>query len=76
VTNMCGKCPATWSGAVMCHCRSCHQTFSTPSNFDKHRAGSKNGEFKVGECSLPSLRGLVLNGRGYWAAPGRDEVTE
>lgn len=69
----CGRCPARWSGSNIAHCAECHRTFTTVANFDRHRAGSKDRAFDQGECSDPSERGLVLNDRGQWAAPGRED---
>lgn len=39
----CSGCPATWTGVNICHCSGtgCHETFSTPAWFDKHRVRGK-----------------------------------
>jgi hypothetical protein len=66
VTALCGRCPARWGGANTSHCAACHETFSTVANFDRHRLG--------GACLPPADRGLVLNSRGYWGQPGRDDA--
>ncbi len=57
------RCGATWGGANTSHCSaaSCHQTFSTVANFDKHWKGD--------EHRTPASVGLVLSERGYWGAP-------
>jgi hypothetical protein len=57
----CG-CGARWSSARQCHCAACHETFSTPSNFDRHRR-----DF---QCINPAQVGLVRSGFGPWKMPG------
>lgn len=37
----CRKCNREWTGLKMAHCGACHETFSTPANFDKHRDRGK-----------------------------------
>lgn len=71
--SSCSHCDATWAGFGIAHCSSCHRTFTTTANFDRHRAGSKDRRFIAGECSDPAERGLVPNGRGQWSAPGRED---
>lgn len=34
----CGGCGASWFGTTICHCGSCHLTFSGIGLFDKHRS--------------------------------------
>lgn len=63
-------CDARWGGFNTAHCASCHVTFSTVGNFDRHRRG--------GECldplSLTDREGrpqpMVKNRHGYWGQPG------
>lgn len=69
----CRKCVRVWNGLAVAHCTICHESFSAVSSFDKHRSGSKDGEFSQGECSDPSLRGLVRNRHGYWGMPSDRE---
>lgn len=69
----CRKCAAEWSGLAVAHCSVCCQSFSAVSSFDKHRSGSKDKTFTQGECSDPSLRGLVRNRHGYWGMPSDRE---
>lgn len=69
----CGGCDAHWYGLVQAHCALCHRTFTTPNNFDRHRAGSPKLKLKPGECHDPRRVGLVLNKRGHWSQPGRKE---
>ena len=70
----CPRCPAEWGGTNTAHCGAagCHQTFTGPTAFDKHRAGY--GE--RGQCKSPARVGLVEAGRGYscWALPGARPV--
>ena len=56
-----------WTAGRKCHCAAddCHQTFSTPSNFDKHRVN--------GACVAPQSVGLELNERGVWRQPGETD---
>jgi hypothetical protein len=70
----CGGCDTRWGGFRTAHCGACHETFTTPANFDLHRAGSKDKRHDQGECSDPATRGLVINERGPWAMPGREDA--
>lgn len=51
-----------WVGTNKCHCASCCQTFSTVSNFDRHRKG--------GECLPPESAGMHRNKHGVWIQDG------
>lgn len=62
--NTCSGCPARWSGHRTAHCGSCHRTFSTVANFDRHR--SPNGPH--GACRFPGLVGLTQRD-GVWSMP-------
>jgi hypothetical protein len=62
----CGGCDNRWGGFRTAHCGACHETFTTPANFDRHRLQD--------ECAPPADRGLVLNERGQWAQPGREDA--
>lgn len=68
--NTCGGCLARWSGHTKAHCGSCHRTFSTVGNFDRHR--SKDGE--RGSCLHPASVGLVERGGldPVWSMPPQD----
>lgn len=58
------RCGALWGGSKTSHCSRCHETFSTPGNFDKHQ--------RENYCLAPASVGLVEVPRvGYmvWAAP-------
>lgn len=65
------KCGARWTGAKMAHCGSCHLTFSTVSNFDRHRAGTVERR----RCLTPTEAGLRVCARGVLRLPGADEGT-
>lgn len=68
----CCRCSGKWGGLKTAHCSACHNTFSTPGNFDRHRTGTHPG----GRWCLPPAEvGLVDAGRAYpcWGQPGRDE---
>jgi hypothetical protein len=69
---MCGGCNKRWTGFKMCHCASCHETFSTEHNFDRHR--KKKSE--AGGCIPPADVGLVCNSRGTWKMPGEKDISE
>lgn len=62
----CRGCHHQWFGKEMAHCALCHHTFSTVSNFDKHRTG--------GGCRIPA--GFRQNDRGTWLAPGERDIQE
>lgn len=82
----CPECGGWWGGAKTCHCSSCHETFTTASAFDKHRAGSFTANNR--HCVDPAQVGLIDAGRAYpcwgwavrvtgesWAHPnGNDEL--
>lgn len=64
----CAPCGATWGGLRIAHCAACHRTFTTPANFDKHRAGRRqpsNVVVGTGTCARPVDIGLVENARGF-----------
>lgn len=60
--HTCGGCTTRWTGEKIAHCASCHESYSTPSNFDRHRHN--------GKC-IANPKGLVKGKRGYWVAEGR-----
>lgn len=54
-------------GTKVCLCTVCHELFSTPNNFTKHR--------KDGWCENPAMLGMKLNEYGTWVGevlPGKD----
>jgi hypothetical protein len=61
----CARCTNRWDGLRTAHCSACHETFTTPGVFDKHRRDSN--------CLQPHAAGLVLTTRAYrcWATPSR-----
>lgn len=50
--NTCGGCATRWSGTVEAHCSACHESFSTPENFDKHHP-RRTAAGKVA-CGIPA----------------------
>jgi hypothetical protein len=59
-------------GGKAAHCTACHETFTTPANFDRHRRGPDNNR----RCLDPSEVGLVRVARkdyAAWSMPGRNE---
>jgi hypothetical protein len=64
----CARCTSRWAGLNTAHCTACHETFTTPGIFDKHRRGSK--------CLPPEAAGLVPTRRAYrcWATPRSPEM--
>ena len=73
----CGGCPQTWTALGAAHCAACHVTFSTASNFDKHRAGKRIDKRTVvgtGTCTAPAELGMVLNKGGYWGMPADEDA--
>jgi hypothetical protein len=50
--------PLPAQGTKTCLCTVCHEVFSTPNNFDRHR--------RDGWCLAPSSVGLRTNERGIW----------
>jgi hypothetical protein len=61
----CARCSRRWDGLNTAHCDTCHETFTTPGVFDKHR--------RDGQCQPPQDAGLVLAQRLYrcWTTPDR-----
>ena len=66
----CPRCNLRWGGLKTAHCTACHETFTTVSTFDKHRAGSHASGTR--HCLPPAEVGLVEAGRAYpcWAQAG------
>lgn len=55
----------------MCHCRQCHQTFTTIANFDRHLTGKPDRP----TCNS-AAQGLVEHRPGVWGQPGPDRALE
>lgn len=53
----------------MAHCATCHNTYSTVANYDRHI----NNKF---EHLKPASVGLRQNARGTWLMPGEKDVSE
>ena len=64
-TYGCAHCESRWDGLKTAHCAACHETFTTPGVFDKHR--------RNGHCLPPPDAGLLLTARAYrsWTTPSR-----
>jgi len=58
----CADCGAQWHGFKTCHCSGCHNTFTAPTAFDRHRVGSHGGGRR---CADPAKVDLVDAGRNY-----------
>lgn len=74
--HKCGRCPARWGGANTAHCAACHETFTSVTTFDRHRArrrvvegGKRRWLGEDGVCTPPADLGLVQNDRGQWLLP-------
>lgn len=64
----CGGCSARWTGEDICHCATCHLTFTSVGPFDAHRDHSTAD----GRCRTEDelcTRGLEPNESGYWRKP-------
>lgn len=54
----CGGCDRRWTGLKECHCATCHEHFSTVTNFDAHRVNGrcvKPAKAKIGGRSLKAV---------------------
>jgi len=52
-------------GSRLCLCRACNQYFSSPTSFDKHRAGSYPERRCLSQFEMPDA-GLEPDARGIW----------
>lgn len=68
MAHSCKGCTNRWTGMKMAHCPSCHETFSTPANFDRHR--------KNGKCVEPTSVGLEKGSRDTWRIPFELETVD
>jgi hypothetical protein len=60
----CTRCGAEWFGFDICHCASCHLTFTSIRPFDRHRV--------QGRCRTEDelrAKGLEPNENGQWRRP-------
>ncbi len=60
----CGECHTCWRGRLICHCATCHLTFTSVGPFDEHRY---HGRCRT-EAELTE-RGLAPNAAGHWRRP-------
>lgn len=58
-------CPSPPVASKVCHCTVCHENFTTPASFDRHR--------HRGQCRKPAEAGLERKPDGRWGRP-RQEV--
>lgn len=49
----CNQCGRGWTGLKECHCATCHESFSTESNFDRHRIFDVDGDWETRRCLTP-----------------------
>lgn len=49
----CSSCGRGWTGLKECHCVTCHESFSTESNFDRHRVFLADGDWSGRRCLSP-----------------------
>lgn len=54
--------PVPAQGRKTCLCTVCHETFSTPRNFDRHRSD--------GWCLNPASAGMRRGSNGHWVEEG------
>lgn len=64
--GFCLKCGDRWTGAKRCHCTGCHNTFSSPGGFDRHRR-----DFI---CQDPRELGMVRGENEVWVTPMSEEA--
>ena len=72
-TSRCRVCGATWGMTTKTmHCVTCHATFTTPNNCDRHQRGTKADP--AWRCRPPSSVGLVEKANSFgtpvWRSPG------
>lgn len=61
-------------GTQACQCPLCFEVFSGESTFVWHRIDqasrpSRPGEYFLGECRDPAIKGMVLSDTGIWGSP-------
>jgi hypothetical protein len=66
----CNGCSTTWTGAMACHCASCHRTFTGVTAFDLHRTGGRCNDPETLVTKLGEPR-LVRVTKRYWSGWGR-----
>jgi hypothetical protein len=72
----CTTCQRHWTGHTECHCRLCHNHFSTPTNFDRHRPsrdGCGNPADLTDRHGQPRLVPSYGHNGITWTGPGRDQ---
>lgn len=61
------NCGVRWTGGAICHCASCHLTFTAVGGFDVHRV---NGKCRT-ESELRD-KGYEPNENGHWRKPMKE----
>lgn len=60
----CADCGRQWEGLKECHCASCHESFSTEANFDRHRVFDRDGDWSSRRCLTPAELAALTNRNG------------
>jgi len=66
----CSRCGFRGRGISLCHCPTCHLTFTSITGFDDHRTGGHADDSR--RCRTPEQikeRGYDTNDAGYWRRP-------
>lgn len=61
-------CDGKFSGLSTAHCTACHETFTRPSGFDRHRRGGKC----IDPRTMPEVYERANRPYPCWQAPGRE----
>jgi hypothetical protein len=72
-TGMC-RCGARWSGDRVCHCATCHLSFTSEGPFDFHRTGPWDNRRCLTAAQLRS-KGYEPNDKGHWRKPAPEGMT-
>src|SRR5262245_19274812 len=67
------QCGARWQGESICHCATCHLTFTSINGFNAHRTGSHGHDTRRcrTEAEIRAI-GYEPNERGQWRRPMDD----
>lgn len=65
-------CGTGWTGTGICHCRTCHLTFTSIGPFDEHRTGAADSRRCMTRDELRE-RGMEPNVNGQWRKPRPEE---
>ena len=64
----CPNCRTEWFGFKICHCPTCHLTFTAVGGFDFHRTG-KNDARRCRTADELAQSGYEPNDQGQWRKP-------